>query len=596
MNQSKWVGVLLTLVLAFSAFAGCTNDGTTTVAPTQEPPTMTPASSPEVTEPAVVDPTVITVMMQENNSSEYMPGRGDENEWVFNTLHTLLLRDLNVDYKVKTYPATETDAYFNTLMASDETLPDLISYWFSDSTQAELYEAGKIIALDDLVNEYAPLVKSFYDTYPNIYMSAIGPDGALLRVTGVLDSPGSKVDLISVRQDWLDRLELDTPETFDDFYEMLKAFQENDMNDNGLKDEVLVGSLYGCSNLAALGRAVYGSFGGNAWSNAGDSWYYDESGTVYNEYLTEECKQMLMWFSKLYSEGLLYESYDNLTNEQFGELVANNKVAASFSPANQGGPTYLNVTMVAYGYGIAYRFIDGLVMNEGDSVMYPTRKAIGRQPFYITTDCEHPETAIKVLNYGLQDQIVELIERLQDPINGGSEYKLAPPQNLRELYAPIASYTNSDKYNELEDRLGSTAVIQDYLGMAKGFVPYWAISYAGNFAMIAYNTGMSCEGYGEDQAIADGLAVKNLLDDVHAMHAIEPFYIDGATADETQAWSGYADLWTYMDETAAQFVSGAKSIADEWDSFIGTCESMDIAGATAIMQARYDRYLDLLGE
>lgn len=73
MNQSKWVGVLLTLVLAFSAFAGCTNDGTTTVAPTQEPPTMAPASSPEVTEPAVVDPTVITVMMKENNSSEYMP-------------------------------------------------------------------------------------------------------------------------------------------------------------------------------------------------------------------------------------------------------------------------------------------------------------------------------------------------------------------------------------------------------------------------------------------------------------------------------------------------------------------------------------------
>src|SRR5690625_5188612 len=43
-------------------------------------------------------------------------------------------------------------------------------------------------------------------------------------------------EAVSIRKDWLENLGLDMPETIDDFYEVLKAFTNDDPDGNGEDD------------------------------------------------------------------------------------------------------------------------------------------------------------------------------------------------------------------------------------------------------------------------------------------------------------------------------------------------------------------------
>ena len=53
---------------------------------------------------------------------------------------------------------------------------------------------------------------------------------------------------MKIRQDWLEKLNLPMPQTLDEFYNALVAFRENDMNENGLKDERMVIQLDTCNS------------------------------------------------------------------------------------------------------------------------------------------------------------------------------------------------------------------------------------------------------------------------------------------------------------------------------------------------------------
>ena len=69
-------------------------------------------------------------------------------------------------------------------------------------------------------------------------------------------------DEMYVYRPWLDKLGLDIPETTEEFYQMLKAFKEQDPNGNGVADEIpfsaTPGGARGFHSLSgAFGPAVY---------------------------------------------------------------------------------------------------------------------------------------------------------------------------------------------------------------------------------------------------------------------------------------------------------------------------------------------------
>lgn len=63
------------------------------------------------------------------------------------------------------------------------------------------------------------------------------------------------------------------------------------------------------------------------------------------------------------------------------------------------------------------------------------------------------------------------------------------------------------------------------------------------------------------------------------------------TAEEAGEYADIsADLNTFLEENELQFITGAKSIEDEWDSFLATYESMGAARCVELYQAALDRY------
>ena len=97
------------------------------------------------------------------------------------------------------------------------------------------------------------------------------------------------------------------PTTMDDFYEVLKAFKEQDPNGNGIADELPIsGYKENNSSGKEFFRSFYGSwgFGGNSGIIA-PYMDVDDEGKVRYIATDDTFKDMLTFFNKLWAEGLI---------------------------------------------------------------------------------------------------------------------------------------------------------------------------------------------------------------------------------------------------------------------------------------------------
>ena len=53
----------------------------------------------------------------------------------------------------------------------------------------------------------------------------------------------------------------------------------------------------------------------------------------------------------------------------------------------------------------------------------------------------------------------------------------------------------------------------------------------------------------------------------------------------------YNDIDTYISNMAVSFMTGAEDIDAQWDTFVSTIESMNIARCIEIKQGAYDRFI-----
>src|SRR5690606_27116471 len=135
----------------------------------------------------------------------------------------------------------ETDQF--SLMFSSGDLPDIVETgWLGTHVPGgpdNAIKDGRILRLNELIEEHAPNLTRVLDENPewrkmitsdegNIYTFPFLRGGDLLLT----------VHGLALRQDWLDKLELDMPTTLDEWEEVLTAFKEQDPNGNGEADEI----------------------------------------------------------------------------------------------------------------------------------------------------------------------------------------------------------------------------------------------------------------------------------------------------------------------------------------------------------------------
>lgn len=162
------------------------------------------------------------------------------------------------------------------LMISTGEHLDLASMLFdANALTLQWIKDDVLYAFDDLVADGSyPLIQSVIDAELYEWLKV---DGKTYFKPMPL-SPGNRGYVI--RKDWLDRLSLDIPTTLDEYYEVIKAFTTNDMNNNRQNDTYgfFVAEYIGSNAFSYIARTFIPC---GVWS--GD-WVEQTDGVHFNGY------------------------------------------------------------------------------------------------------------------------------------------------------------------------------------------------------------------------------------------------------------------------------------------------------------------------
>ena len=140
-----------------------------------------------------------------------------------------------------------------------------------------------------------------------------------LKVDGVLYglpnmNVAGKYNII-YRKDWLDNLEKEVPTTMDEFTEVMRAFTEDDPDQNGVND------TYGYGNYGM--QMFYGMFGG-----APGFYHVNGDGKIEIGSVSEGYKNALMYYKELYDKKYVDPEALTQKGEQFWQKMAQGKIGS----------------------------------------------------------------------------------------------------------------------------------------------------------------------------------------------------------------------------------------------------------------------------
>ena len=217
-----------------------------------------------------------------------------------------------------------------TLLANRDELPDLINP--TDFGVMELADDQLIVPLD----EYLELM-------PDI-VAAVGPDrmdawraadGHIYAIPSVSTIRGSFS--MMVRQDWLGKLNMAAPETWEDWLRYWRGVRDNDLNGNGdATDEIplaLAQSADGERSLTLLLNAF-----GIAASNDTQFCLLDD-GSYTLVYEHPRYPEFLEAMAGLYAEGILVPGYESFSYASIEAAMGDNTLGSTMTFAASGAQT-----------------------------------------------------------------------------------------------------------------------------------------------------------------------------------------------------------------------------------------------------------------
>jgi putative aldouronate transport system substrate-binding protein len=209
--------VSLTTILLI---AGCTN------APAPSNPS-TPGNAAAPNQPTVEQRGKITSSVYDRGRVPASEGTGEDNRWT-----RWINENGPADVKFITVPRTESKQRFNTLFAAREA-PDLILE-YDTPYRNQLYAQGLLMPIGDLIEKHSTTYKKMLEDYPDLRKVGTKSDGKLYEVGRVLRLHPQFT--LVMRADWLKNVNMEVPKTAKDLYKVMKAFVEQDPDQNGVKD------------------------------------------------------------------------------------------------------------------------------------------------------------------------------------------------------------------------------------------------------------------------------------------------------------------------------------------------------------------------
>jgi putative aldouronate transport system substrate-binding protein len=452
-------------------------------------------------------------------------------------------------------PTGQGTEQFNLIVASGK-YPDVIeTNWLSASGGPGKYlKDGVIIRLNDSIDKYAPNLTRLFKEHPD-WKRMIQTDEGDIYCFPFIRSDPIQVTFTGpvLRKDWLDKLNLKTPTTIDEWYVVLKAFKEKDPNGNGKADEVPF-NPYVSPDSANAYRGAFNNYAFiSAWGIGAN--FYQEKGVVKYGPLQPEFKEFLKVMAQWAKEGLIDPDFYSTKKSVFDAKVTGNQLGSAVMLSGGGIGTYIPLMAKDPTFKLV-------------AAPYPVLKA-GDKPVMSQRDNTYPGEGCAAITTA-NKRVVETVKLL--------DYAYSPEGHLLFNFGiEGVSYKMENGYPKYTDE-----VIKNpkNLPMSQAMALYMRANFNGPFVQDPrYNEQFSALPEQQD-------ALKTWRNATNERH-LPPIT---QTQDESKKYSTImTDINTLYDETFSKILSGQMPV-DKWDDFVKQIKAMGIEDAIKLRQAALDRY------
>lgn len=196
------------------------------------------------------------------------------------------------------------DTKLRLALTGSEELPDVFPVYGTQMI-ADMIESGRVKDISEDIENYMPeRIKEIYAQFPETYYP-LTKDG---KIYGMACAPGlTEGQVMIIRQDWLDALNLQAPTTMDEFEAVIKAFTEDDPDGNGQKDTY--GFTYSGTDIYNTGWVAdpVTLFSVNTGKNLPGKWYEDENGELTYGSIHEGNKKTLERMAQWHANGWIFQ-------------------------------------------------------------------------------------------------------------------------------------------------------------------------------------------------------------------------------------------------------------------------------------------------
>lgn len=281
-------------------------------------------------------------------------------------------------------------AKMNASIASGD-LPDLM--WLESEQLKNLATDGKLYDLTDLFDQYANQYAKDTLCADMLQFNTAKFNDKLYAIPHTASSFDS-LGVLFIRTDWLAKLGLDEPETFEDLEKIITAFVEDDPDGNGENDTYgLALQMEFYKHAHSTGLGVF--YGYHAYPQ---NWIKLADGTIGYGSVQPENRDALLKLQEWYAKGYIDPEFNIKDKAKVKETVSAGKVGVVFGTMSSAG-AHLDASVVndPNADWKAYP-----ILSADDKPAQPITKMPVTRYYAVSAECEHPEFIIKLLNWSHQ--------------------------------------------------------------------------------------------------------------------------------------------------------------------------------------------------
>lgn len=390
--KRKVVSLMLVSVMVAGMLAGCGSDGDSSKGGSStETGSAAEASSSGETADDADDKSPITF--------EYFNADGKNGNWdnpVAKAITEATGVTLDVSYPVASQGDAKEDV---ALMIANDEYPDMI---YAKSSATDLYQAGALIDMTDLIEKYGPNIKKMYGAeMEKLKWSQDDPGIYQLSYAGVNQKTLTTGGSCQIQWAALKENDYKYPKTLDEYEKMIKSYlAAHPKTEDGLD---MIGITMSASDwhwMITLGNPA-GLLADASPDNG--QWIIDDEYNVHYKHVTDEEKEYFKWLCRMYNEGILDPNFATQTDDDYIAKVASGRVVAitdaewhySQCEATLVADGKVDQTYVGLPVTLREDQVEKALLYQGTTVGW----GIG-----ITKSCEDPVRAIKFLDYLCSDE------------------------------------------------------------------------------------------------------------------------------------------------------------------------------------------------